>query len=264
MRAFRSTLLRHCVIAICATVVANACSVEPRPVPPVGRVAPLQYCPGDDVRASFDFLAGEICSAPSGTTCGDFVPTVRITSAPEAFPPATLRGYIDGISFAPTTDRVALTFDIDRETVLIPTASEGFISRPNLADHTISATRIDGTLDTELIHGGVCAGRGPVNTPASVPSLPRVSLHMNLVKLCNINSVAVEVTFAGTGVDAFPVALTPGQCVVPGDPLLPIGANRARSIEIRPLTPAPGTICTPTGPNTPPPPLRTRVSMACR
>ena len=263
MRASRSTLFRYCVIASCASVVANACSVEPRPVPPVGRLAPLQYCPGDNVRASFDFLAGEICSAPSGMTCADFVPTVRITSAPEAFPPAALRGYIDGVTFTPTTDRVAVTFDTDRETVLIPTA-RGFISRPDLAPHTLTATRIDGTIDTVLTHGGVCAGRGPVNTPASVPSVPRVSLHMNLVKLCNINSIAVEVTFAGTGSDTFPVALAPGECVVPGGPLLPLGANRARSIEIRPLTPALGTMCSPTGPNTPPPPLLTRVSMACR
>ncbi len=263
MRVSRSPLFRYCIIAICAAVVANACTVEPRPVPPVGRLAPLQYCPGDNVRASFDFLAGEICTAPSGMTCADFVPTVRITSAPEAFPPVALRGYIDGVTFMPITDRVAVTFDTDRETVLIPTA-RGFISRPNLAPHTLTATRIDGTIDTVLTHGGVCAGRGPVNTPESVPGLPRVSLHMNLVRLCNINSVAVEVTFAGTGSDSYPVALTPGQCITPGDPLLPIAANRARTIEIRPLTPAPGTICTATGPNSPPPPLRTRVSMACR
>lgn len=263
MRASRSTLFRYCVVAICAGIVANACSVAPRPVPPVGRLAPLQYCPGENVRASFDFLAGELCSAPAGMSCEDFVPTVRITSAPEAFPPAALRGYIDGITFAPATDRVAVTFDTDRETVLIPTAS-GFISRPGLAPHTLTATRIDGTIDTVLTHGGVCAGRGPVNTPASVPSVPRVSLRMDLVGLCNINSVAVEVTFAGTGSDSFPVALAPGQCVAPGDPLLPIAASRARTIEIRPLTPAPGTMCSPTGPNTPPPPLLTRVSMACR
>lgn len=263
MRARRSPLFRYCVIAACASVVVNGCSVEPRPVPPVGRLAPLQYCPGDNVRASFDFLAGEVCSAPSGMSCADFVPTVRISSAPEAFPPAALRGYIDGVTFMPTTDRVAVTFDTDRETVLIPTA-RGFISRPNLAPHTLTAARIDGIIDTVLTHGGVCAGRGPVNTPESVPGLPRASLHMNLVRLCNINSVAVEVTLSGTGSDSYPVALTPGQCVAPGDPLLPIAAHRARTIEIRPLTQAPGTMCTPTGPNTPPLPLRTQVSMACR
>ncbi len=263
MHTSGSTLFRHCVIAICAAVVANACTVEPRPVPQVGRLAPLQYCPGDSVRASFDFLAGEICSAPSGMSCADFVPTVRITSTPEAFPPAALRGYIDGVSFMPTTDRVAVTFDTDRETVLIPTA-RGFISRPNLAPHTLTATRIDGTTDTVLTHGGVCAGRGPVNTPESVPGLPRVSLHMHLVSVCNINSVAVVITLLESGGGEHPVELTPGQCIAPGDPLLPIAANRTRTIEIRPLTPAPGTMCTPTGPNTPPLPLRTQVSMACR
>jgi hypothetical protein len=122
-------------------------------------------------------------------------------------------------------------------------------------------------VNRELIHGGMCAGATPVNSSQPLPGLPQFSPNLSLTDLCNVNSVAVVVTLSG-GADgtSFTQTLSPGQCLA-SMPGVPTSTGSARVVEVRPVTPAPGTRCDTTGTmdnNVPPPPLRTLARMSCR
>jgi hypothetical protein len=94
--------------------------------------------------------------------------------------------------------------------------------------------------------------------------LPEFSANLRLTDLCNVNSAAVVVTLAG-GADgtSFTQTLSPGQCLA-AMPGVPTSTENARIVEVRPAVVDPGTRCTATGPNMPPPPLRTLVRLSCR
>lgn len=271
MRMLQNPWFRGIVITLCSVVVATGCIIERRNLegPGYARLEPNNYCPGDTLTASVDFLGADVC--PPDASCASFFPVVSLSSTPAAFPPQSITNYTGSVSFtAPDADRVSVLFNPDRDSVLIPTAEvrpDGrvFAQRESL-DQTRVATRI-AMVNRELVHGGMCAGSTPVNSAQPLPGLPQFSPNLRLTDLCNVNSVDVVVTLSG-GADgtSFTQTMSPGQCLnaMPG---VPASVENARVVEVRPVSPAPGTRCDSTGTmdnNVPPPPLRTLARMQCR
>lgn len=250
------------LLLACAVLTAG-CRLERSALNGMGQVSPMQYCPGDTVTASYDLLREETC--PADVDCAMHFPTMNITSAPEAFPPRTVRAFADSFTFAPSADSVAVTFDIDRDAVTIPTSrfdgsTRIFVQRTNLRDQTHTIGRITGTLDSELLHEGVCSGNTPINLPADVPGPPRVSPNMRLAELCNTNGVPVTVEFVLVG-GSFSASVLPGRCLTPGADGVPAEAANARTISAN--APDLSARCSATM-QQPPRPLRTVARMACR
>ncbi|MFY2763954.1 hypothetical protein [Arenimonas sp. MALMAid1274] len=231
-------------------------------------VEPRQYCPGDSIAVSYDFLRGETCR--SATACATHQPTVTITSLPADFPTRTTAGYADSFSFVPSGDRVQLDFTPDRNAVRVPTNrtdAEGRaidLLRENVNPERAVLTRITGTIETTLVHEGLCAGSSPTHAPARLPGPPTLSANLDLVELCNLNGVPVIVTLSET--DSGVVTermLGPRECFSPSEPGAPGGGETANVVSIRSLIPDVGARCSATGPNTPPAPLRTLARSAC-
>ncbi|MEQ1513908.1 MAG: hypothetical protein ABL934_14665 [Lysobacteraceae bacterium] len=268
MHILQNHWFRVITIAVCSVVVATGCIIERRNLigPGYARLEPNNYCPGDTLTASVDFLGADVC--PPDASCESFFPIVALSSTPTAFPPQSITNYTGNVSFtAPDADRVSVLFNPDRDSVLIPTAEvrpDGrvFAQRESL-DQTRVATRI-AMVNRELVHGGMCAGSTPVNSSQPLPGLPQFSPNLRLTDLCNVNSVAVVVTLSG-GADgsSFSQTLSPGQCLA-SMPGVPTSTESARAVEVRPVVVDPGARCTATGPNMPPPPLRTLARMSCR
>lgn len=267
MRPSYRTALRCTVIAACTAIVATGCIIDRGPLrPSYTSIAPRQYCPSDTITASFDFLGTDAC--PPDASCASFFPTVAISSTPTAFAPQSITNFTGSLAFAaPTATSVSVLFNPDRDSVLVPTAEvrpEGrvFLQRDS-RDQTQVSTRISG-VDQELTHDGMCAGATPVNSPQMLPGLPQFSANLRLSDLCNINAVAVVVTLSG-GPDGstYTQTLSPGACLgsMPG---VPASTADARVVDVRPAVVDPATRCTATGPNVPPPSLRTLARMLCR
>lgn len=251
------------VAVLCAGVLIAGCRLDRSPLYGMGRVTPQQYCPGDTVTASYDLLMEETC--PADVDCAAHFPTLTITSAPESFPPRTVRAYADSFTFSPTADNVGVTFDIDRDAVTIPTSrfdgsTRIFVQRTNLRDYTHNISRIAGTIDSELLHEGVCAGNTPVNLPADLPGPPRLSPNMRLVELCNTNGIAVTIELVRVG-GSFTATLPPGRCLVPGADGVPADVGDVRTIGAN--APDLAARCSATM-QQPPRPLRTVARLACR
>jgi hypothetical protein len=271
MRVLQHKCFRYFVIAVCSVVVASGCIIVRGSLggPLYTSLAPAQYCPGDAMTTSFDLLGTDVC--PADASCASFFPTVAISSMPTAFPAQSITNYLGSVNFtAPDAERFSVTFNPDRDSVLIPTAEimpDGrvFIQRES-ADQIRPATRIT-EVNQELIHGGMCAGSTPTNSSQPLPGLPQFSPNLRLTDLCNVNGVVVIVTLSG-GADgtSFMQTLSPGQCLA-STPGVPTSTQNARVVEVRPATVAPGTRCDSTGTmnnNVPPPPLRTLARMSCR
>jgi hypothetical protein len=268
MPILQNRWFRYCVIALCSVVVASGCIIRRENLrASYSDVVPWQYCPSDPMTASFDFLGSDVC--PAGLDCTPFFPVVALSSVPAAFPAQSITHYVGSVSFtAPDADQFNVTFNPDRDHVLIPTSEttpDGrvFIQRESL-DQTRLARRIS-TVNQELVHDGMCAGSAPINSSQMLPGLPQFSANLRLTDLCNVNSVAVIVTLSG-GADgtSFTQTMSPGQCLdaMPGG--VPASAQSARVVDIRPANVDPSTRCTATGPLMPPPALRTRIQMLCR
>lgn len=252
-------------LLLLSALLTGGCRLERSALHGMGQVTPMQYCPGDTATASYDLLREETC--PADVDCATHFPTMNITSAPEAFPPRTVRAFADSFTFSPTGDSVAVTFDIDRDAVTIPTSrfdgsTRIFVQRTHLRDHTHNMTRYTGA-DHELLHDGMCAGSTPVNAPAEIPGPPRLSPNVRLVELCNINGVPVSVEVASTS-GSFSATLTPGQCLTPGVGGVPSDIDGARVVNVRALIPDPGAHCSALDGAIPPAALRTRARLACR
>lgn len=266
MRMLQNRWFRSAIVVVCSVVVATGCIIRRENLTAAySSVVPGQYCPGDAMTASYDFLGTDVC--PADASCPSFFPTVAISSAPSAFPAQSITNYTGSVNFAaPDAASFSATFNPDRDSVLIPTAeirSDGrvFIQRPSL-DQTHTATRI-AAINQELVHGGMCAGNVPTNSSQPLPGLPQFSPNLRLTDLCNVNPVAVVVTLSG-GADgaSFTQTLSPGQCLA-SMPGVPASTGNARIVEVRPAVVDPSTRCTATGPVMPPPPLRTLVRMQC-
>jgi hypothetical protein len=268
MQIFQGKLFRYSMITACAVIMASGCIIDRRGLsgPGYGRVTPRQYCPGDTMTASFDFLQEMRC--PDGVDCSGFFPTVAISSSDGMlFPPQSIRSYTGSLNFvAPDINRIAVQFDPNVDEVLIPTeeirdGSRVFFARPSRNLMTAATRQLP--LSETLIHSGMCAGAAPVNAPQELPGLPRFSSNLRLTDLCNANSVPVIATLSG-GADgtSFTRTLSPGQCLssMPG---VPASTQGARTIEVQPMNVDLNTRCSGTGPYMPPPPLQMRANMAC-
>jgi hypothetical protein len=271
MRTAQSKLFRYCIITVCAAVVANGCMLDRRPISAPYALTPGEYCPGDTLTASFDFLREATC--PDDAACAPFRPIITMTSTPADLVTPPIQDYRGSATFTPSGDRVSVHYDInlaDGSTVIIPTRNpDGTagvpIGRPNVRDWDLSATRIVGSRDTELTHEGVCAGSTPANTNVELPGAPRTSPNLRLVQLCNLNSVPVEVTLSGSPSGAgFSMRLEPRDCLDPSMPGVPGGIDASRVVSVRALITDPAARCSALGPNTPPAALRTLARMACR
>jgi hypothetical protein len=256
-------------LAALATATAAGCTLERSIIPAWGEVTPTQVCPGDTVTVSWDFLRTETCR--SDELCAMHHPTVAVTSSPAAFPPRTVTGYRDSFTFNPTADLTRVDFGIDRSAVRVPTTRVDDAGRPvdaireGLRNDWREVRRITGSQETELVHDGMCAGNTPVNSPENLPGPPASSANLRLVSLCNRNGVAVVVTLNGSNPgDTVTQALRPGDCLNTDAPGMPATIDAARVVEVRPMFTDPGVRCSATGPNSPPPTLRTVAVMACR
>lgn len=269
MRPLQCTWIRGGIIAACSVWIATGCIINRGELTRgYAELAPRGYCPGDTIAVSYDFLEDLRCPTGLEDTCTRISPTVAISSEPMVFPARSFSGYTGSFTVAaPDLDRFSVLFNPDRDEVLIPTeeirdGNRVFVGRDS-RDLTYVATR-QGPLDNVLTHGGMCAGSEAVNTPQTLPGLPLFSPNLLLTDLCNVNAVPVIVTLSGGSDGAtYTQALAPNQCLgeMPG---VPTSTRNARVVDVRPMTPDPGTRCTATGPNMPPPPLRTRIRMQCR
>lgn len=262
---------RYVVVGICSSVVATGCIIRRGELSGPGyvRLEPSSYCPSDAMTASYDLLGTDVC--PAGVDCAPFFPIVAIDSAPIAFPAQSITNYVGTVNFtAPDADQFTVTFNPDRDSVLIPTAEttpDGRVFLQRSSPDQIRTARRVATVNQELVHGGMCTGSAPVNSAQPLPGLPQFSPNLRLTDLCNVNAVTVVVTLSG-GLDgaSYTQMLSPGQCLA-SMPGVPTTTENARVVEVRPLAPAPGTRCDTTGTmdnNVPPPPLRTLARMSCR
>ncbi len=267
MRTLQGKLFRYCIIAVCAAVVANGCMLDRRPIISPGTVVPGQYCPGDTLVASYDFLrfAGGVCTPRAGSPseCTTAAPTVTMTSTPALFPPTTLQNYRNSISFTASGDRVDVGFVYGAGSTFVPPST----LLVNVRDHTQSATRIIGAVETTLPHMGNCA-RGFVPPTYAPVLVPGASPNLGLTQVCNpaSNNATVNFTLStDTPGESFSAMLTPGACQALGAPGIPAFASRARMISVAPA----GLMCGSGGDGTTTPqpiasPLSTLVSQACR
>jgi hypothetical protein len=274
MRTIQSKIFRYCAIAACSVIVANGCMLDRRVVTIIspGQLVPAEYCPGDTMTASYDFLRfaeGGVCT-PRGTDVNDCIdnsPNVTISSAnsPPLFSSVTRRSYQNSVTFPAAGDRIDVGFVYRTGVVFIP--PDNPLLMP-VRDNTASARRITGTIDTTLPHIGNCdmGGAMPRYMPAQVPEPPRVSGNMRIVEVVNINSVPVTFTLSGgaTGTP-FSLMVEPGGSLRTDMPGVPSDIGDSRMISIAPI----GLMCGPGGdgslePRPIAPPVNTLVRMACR
>ena len=77
--------------AACAALATSGCVLDRSPIrAPWATVAPQQYCPGDTLRASYQFFDG---TCPTGLDCRLNTPNVTISSSPGLFPATPFTAY---------------------------------------------------------------------------------------------------------------------------------------------------------------------------
>jgi hypothetical protein len=259
MRSLSNKAFRFCTIAICAVVVANGCRLERRPIINVGRIEPAQYCPGDTLAASYDFLRSDTCTG-TAEACDMNRPVVTMSSSPALFPAQTVTAYQHSIPFAASGDSVDVRFDFPDTEVRIPTS----ITRGVAPDETHRATRIASPMLNSLAHGSDCTSGAPRYFPVEVQRLPRFSPNIVLLQVINANSVPARYILSGTATgEIFETTLMPGGRIDTSMPGVPAGIRSATMIEAIPI----GLVCTP-GSGTvdsPPtaPPLNTQTVTGC-
>jgi hypothetical protein len=251
MRTTRRTVFRYCAIAACAAIVANACTLPRTAMVPytANKLEPAQFCPGDTVRASFDFIGSDVCQALGALSCDDMPGDqhMTISSSPESFTSMRFDQYLGQVDFVPAADRVDVTFDMSESPVTFPSVDgDGtaiLLSRP-AADQTLVATRFTGTEESTLVHMGTCAGGAPGYADASLEPSPTSSPNLRLRRLCNNNSVIVNVTLSGGAAGTpYSTMLAPGQCLDTGMPGVPAGTDTSRRVGLRAFTPDPTARC---------------------
>lgn len=268
MKMTARTLFRFGAIAACSAIVATGCVLDRSVIPPGwGKVTPTQYCAGDTLTASYDFLGSDSC--PAGFDCSPYLPTVTLTSTPALFPSTALGpAYAGNFSFPASGDSVTLGFHSSANPVTIPTdrfegGSRVFMQRTGVTDVSATARRITTPQTFELTHTGMCAGGSHAYAAGEPAPAPNWSPNLRLVDVCNTNSVAVNITLTGGGA-TFSQMVAPGSCLNTTAPGVPAGVDSARVVNVSPLTPDPFARCSALGPNTPPATLRTVAHMACR
>jgi hypothetical protein len=273
MRSLPAKAFRFSIIAACSAIVATGCVLDRSAIPPGwGKVLPAQYCPGDTLTASYDFLGSDTCATDPAVTCATYFPTVTLSTASGAFPsPTSLPpGYTGSFAFPAIGDSVTVGFHSSANPVTIPTdrfegSSRVFLQRTGVGDINVAARRMIGTQTFELTHEGMCAGASQTYGAGELAGPPRVSANLRLVDICNTNSVPIIVTLTGSAPGAtYSQTLSPGACLDTTAPGVPGGTDAARIVDARPVSPDPFARCSALGPNTPPATLRTVAHMACR
>ena len=272
MRSLQAKALRFTIIAACSAIVATGCVLDRSPIPPGwGQVNPAEYCPGDTLTASYDFLGSDTCATT--TDCTPYLPTVTLSTASGAFPsPTSLApGYTGSLGFPAVGDSVTVGFHSSANPVNIPTdrfegGNRVFLQRTGVNDINATARRMVEPRQWGLTHTGLCAGASPTYAPGEIPGSPRFSPNMRVLDVCNTNGVAIIVTLSGSAPGStFPSQmLNPGQCLDLGAPGMPAGIEDARIVEVRPVTPDIGARCSAVGPNNPPASLSTVAHLGCR
>jgi hypothetical protein len=250
------------VLAVAMVAGLGGCHLERSVIaPPFGKVTPSEYCPGDTLTASYDFLLTETCR--TGADCSG--PNVDLSSSPAAFPPQRLSGFAGSLTFpAGAAPSVDVTFQADRMPVLIPTARtmpdgtvinvERSFTNPAIGRATLftGATRV-------LSQDGMCAGATPAYAVSDIPGPPAVSAQARPTQVCNVSGVATIVTVTGASGTPWSVPLAVGQCMPMPAPV----AAGASQIAARPQVPDPFARCSAVTGGTPPASLRTSVTLAC-
>lgn len=259
--------LRGFAIAACALIAAGGCRLDRSIIPSWTTLQPQQYCPGDTLTASYDFLREETCPADAG--CATHHPTIAITSinTPPAFPARTVSAFRDSFTFVPAGNTVGALFDTDRETVTVPTARfDGshriFVQRMQVRDTTLNATRIDGALSLSLTHGGMCTGSGPQWASADIPGPPRFSPNLRVSRVINTSGTMATISVIDTSGAIVSQTVAPGGSFTPDMTGAP--PRNWSSVHIAPLS---SPILCGSGTTTPFPPvpaLTTAVELACR
>ncbi len=265
MRTTQGTLFRYCAIVASAAIIANGCMLDRRAIISPGTLVPAQYCPGDTLTASYDFLrlAGGTCTPRAGAPdeCTTSAPTVTMTSTPLLFPVTSLRSYQNSVGFTASGDRIDVRFAYGTNSVFIPPST----LLTNVIDNTETATRITSPVSTTLPHGSDCVGLSPRYFPVEVPRLPRFSPNVGLLRVINANGVRVRYRIPSTvvGEPAYTTELDPGDSIDTSMPGVPSGIRGAMVIEATPI----GLMCMPGSGSvdSPPraPPLNTQVITGC-
>lgn len=253
---------RLMMLAVLAAL--GGCHLERSPIaPPFGKVTPPEYCPGDTLTASYDFLFTDTCRA--GADCTG--PNVDVSAAPAVFPATTLSGFTASLPFTATAAPVIdVTFRADRMPVTIPvtrTMPDGTlinVERSFVNPVTAHLTQFSAGPRT-FSHDGLCAGSSPSYAVNDLPG-PGVSGRVRASQVCNVSGVATVVTITGDGAAdsiTWTMPLAVRECAtLPADV-----AAMARRITARPQVPDLSARCSAVTGSTPPRSLRTDVTLAC-
>lgn len=264
MRPITDKRLRRLIIAMAASAMCSGCLIDRSPIISWATLQPQQYCAGDMLGASYDFLREETC--PADASCATHHPNLVITSTPTAFPERRVTAFNDSFTFVPSGDSVSVVFDIDRDAVLVPTArfEDGrriFVQRTDVRDATLTASRITGAFTQDLTHGGMCTGSGPQWALADLPGPPRFSANLRLARVINTSGVLATISVVDdTGAVASQV-VRPGDGFTPDMPGTP--PRTWRTVGIMPMS---SSIVCGSGtatPFPPVPPLTTSVQLGC-
>lgn len=264
--------IRFALSALAAGVLmTNGCALphaEPR-YPPIGRVSPLNYCPGETVSANYSLLASAsaTCVSRAGMDCSTIAPTLTISSTPASFPSQTFNSLTGGLTFMPTEASVDVSFAMPSSPTLVmypiinsTTGAPGFAS-PYFTNKTHTTRRIDGNVNLMLTHGGMCAGTSPVYASAPISAGPDYSSNLQLRTVCNTNTVPITVTLTGAAGE-FSYDLAVGTCFGLNEPGIPSGLGSSSAISARPQVIDPS-LCRALEGSAPPVALTTGVSLAC-
>lgn len=256
---------RQGVVLLALLATQAGCVLERRPLfPPFGQVTPTEYCPGDTLTASYDFLFTDTCRA--GADC--IGPTIDVSAVPAVFPPTRLTGFTNSLSFTATSAPVIdVTFRSDRMPVTVPvtrTMPDG--TRINVERTFVNPVTSHLTLfnpgPRTFSHDGLCAGSSPSYAFNDLPGAG-VSSRVRPSEICNTSGVATIVNLTGDGLPGslfdWSTPLAIGECV----PLPADVAAMARRITARPQVPDLSARCSAVTGSTPPRTLRTDVTLAC-
>lgn len=254
-------------------LLTNGC-VFPHPIPArsFGTVTPAHYCPGDRVTAQYDLLGTTACVSRPGLDCATAAPLIRLSSSPEAFPPREFNAFAGGLDFLPTADRVDVSFGTGSssgdQTYFVPIIDRNGMPttvQVRVRDTVRSTERIVVPDDETLTHQGVCAGSMPAHTPAPLPGLPEFSSNLRLQQLCNAQDTTIFVTITRASGLSANMMLAPRACWTnPGPPGMPGAFGSGDIVDARSTTIDPAARCSATQGGTPPMPIATVATMACR
>jgi hypothetical protein len=173
----------------------TSCVLDRSPIVSFTDLTPREYCPGDELTASYDFLREASC--PAGVDCNPYLPAVSMRSEPELFTPRNFTSYRESFTFPSSGDSVTLVTTAPA-TVNIPTAEfrDGgrvFISRTGYTVPERRTARLFSGGEQTFTHSGMCAGASPAYSGGEFRAAPTVSARLQANEICNRSSVPIAV-----------------------------------------------------------------------